>query len=316
MHFEWALKALNKGKHVLVEKPAVVNAIEAEELFRSPVLQKPNAPILLEAMHHRFQPAWQYFISLVDRSSLDRVVSIGKLPSYIIPKTSVQLGYETGGGNLLNLGTYGMCVLREIIGAEPEECTKCTVRRTPLNELCDEAAEATFRFPHGLVGEIVTDMRASVFILPTFITTVVHKEVLVEDGKLPRGQKKFRIRKVTLNNFLMAAAWHRIDIEDEFIIKKVDGETNKVIKRWSNKESRKIYTFKDAGLDQPGEPFWSSWRHELEQFVNRVRDREGSGLWLSNEDSLKQAKMIDLAYEKAGLPLRPTGSFLHPSVSE
>lgn len=309
------MKALNKGKHVLVEKPVVVNAIEAEALFQSPVLQTPNAPILLEAMHHRFQPSWQYFLSLVDRSSLDRVVSIGKLPSYIIPKTSVQLGYETGGGNLLNLGTYGMCVLREIIGAEPEECTRCTIRKTPLNELCDEAAEATFRFPHGAVGEIVTDMRASVFILPTFIATVVHKEVPVEDDRLSHGQKKFRIRKVTLNNFLMAAAWHRIDIEDEFIIKKVDGETNGVIKRWTKKESRKIYTFKDAGLDQPGEPFWSSWRHQLEQFVNRARGREGSGLWFSNDDSLKQAKIIDMAYEEAGLPLRPTGGFLHRHAS-
>lgn len=309
------MKALNKGKHVLVEKPVVVNAIEAEALFQSPVLQKPDAPILLEAMHHRFQPSWQYFLSLVDRSSLDRVVSIGKLPSYIIPKTSVQLGYETGGGNLLNLGTYGMCVLREIIGAEPEECTRCTIRKTPLNELCDEAAEATFRFPHGVVGEIVTDMRASVFILPIFIATVVHKEVPVEDDRLSHGQKKFRIRKVTLNNFLMAAAWHRIDIEDEFIIKKVDGETKGVIKRWAKKESRKIYTFKDAGLDQPGEPFWSSWRHQLEQFVNRARGREGSGLWFSNEDSLKQAKIIDMAYEEAGLPLRPTGDFLHRHAS-
>lgn len=198
------MKTLNKGKHVLVKTPLAVNAIEAEALSRSPMLQKPNAPILLEAMHHRFQPSWQYFLSLVDQSSLDHVVCIGKLPSHIIPKTSVQLGYETGGGNLLNLGTYGMCVLWEIIGAEPEECTKCAARRTPLNELCDEAAGSTFRFPHGPVGEMVTDMRASVFILPTFIATVVHKEVPAEDFKLSRGQMKFRIRKATLNNFLVA----------------------------------------------------------------------------------------------------------------
>lgn len=198
------MKTLNKGKHVLVKTPLAVNAIEAVALCRSPMLQKPNAPILLEAMHHRFQPSWQYFLSLVDQSSLDHVVCIGKLPSHIIPKTSVQLGYETGGGNLLNLGTYGMCVLREIIGAEPEECTKCAARRTPLNELCDEAAGSTFRFPHGPVGEMVTDMRASVFILPTFIATVVHKEVPAEDFKLSRGQMKFRIRKATLNNFLVA----------------------------------------------------------------------------------------------------------------
>lgn len=61
LHYEWVLKALAKGKHVLLEKPAVVNAREVEALFRSPLLQKPNAPVLLEAIHYRFQPTWQTF---------------------------------------------------------------------------------------------------------------------------------------------------------------------------------------------------------------------------------------------------------------
>lgn len=35
LHFEWALKSLQAGKHVLLEKPSTSNAIEAEILFRS-----------------------------------------------------------------------------------------------------------------------------------------------------------------------------------------------------------------------------------------------------------------------------------------
>jgi hypothetical protein len=59
VHYKWAMKALSKGKHVIVEKPATINAAEAEMLFPSPVLRQPEAPILLKVMHFRFQPAWQ-----------------------------------------------------------------------------------------------------------------------------------------------------------------------------------------------------------------------------------------------------------------
>ena len=308
LHYEWALKALAKGKHVLLEKPAVVNATEAEALLHSPLLRKSDAPILLEAFHFRFQPTWQYFVSLVDRSNLELVISVAKLPSYIVPMGGIRFDYEMGGGNMLDLGTYVMYVLRQVIGAEPEECIKCTVRTPPPPyELCDEAAKATFRFPGGLIGEAEMDLRASISTLPLFKVTVIHKEVPVEDDKLQPGQRKARVRKLTLNNFLMAAVWHRIDIEDEFIVRRTgDGE---IIKRWTKKTSKKIYTFADADIDQPSEPSWISYRHQLEQFVNRIHGREGSGLWVGNEDSLAQAKMIDMAYEKSGLPLRRTSKF-------
>lgn len=265
----------------------MVNATEAESLFRSPLLRKQNAPILLEALHFCFQPTWQYFLSLVDRPNLERVISVAKLPSYIIPMGGIRFDYEMGGGNMLDLGTYVMYALRQVVGAEPEECIKCTVRiPPPPYELCDEAAEATFRFPGGVIGEANMDLRASISTLPTFKITAVHKEVSVEDGKLWPGQKKMRVRKLTLNNFLMSAVWHRIDIEDEFIVRKV--ENDEVVKRWTKKKSKKIYTFADAGINQPSEPSWLSYRHQLEQFVNHIRRRQDSGLWVSNEDSLAQ----------------------------
>lgn len=302
------MKALAKGKHVLLEKPGAINAIEAEALYRSPILRQPNAPILLEAFHFRFQPTWQYFLSLVDRSSLEHVDSVAKLPSFMIPREGIRFDYQLGGGNMLDLGTYVMYVIRQVVGTEPEECTKCIVRTPPPPyELCDEAAKATFRFPGGIIGEAEMDMRASITTFPLFKITVVHKEVPVEDETLPRGHSKTRIRKLVLNNFLVAAFWHRIDIENEFIIRKTNDGS--VVKRWTKKTTEKIYTFADVGINQPSEPSWTSYRHQLEQFVNHIRGREGSGLWVSGEDSLAQAKMIDMAYEKSGLPIRPTSKF-------
>ncbi|CZR42602.1 uncharacterized protein FPRO_09905 [Fusarium proliferatum ET1] len=264
LHCEWAIKAIAKGKHVLLEKPATVNAAEAEMLFRSPLLRQPNASVLLEAMHFRFQPSWQYFLSLVDRQNIQTVDTVALLPSYIIPKGNAQLEYNLGGGTMLHLGTYPMYALRQIMGEEPEE-------------LC-------------------------------------HKEIKLDDMTLPKEQTKWKLRKLSVSNFLISSFWHRIDIVDEYTIR--DDRNDKDLKKWTVKQSKKVYTFKDAGIDQPSEPFWSSYRHLLEQFVNRVRGKQGSGLWVGHEDSIAQARMIDMAYEKSGLPLRPTREFRMEDYSD
>jgi predicted dehydrogenase len=308
LHYEWAMKALSKGKHVIVEKPATVNTAEAEMLFRSPVLNQPQAPILLEAMHFRFQPSWQYFLGLVDRPSISTVRAVAALPSYIIPKEGIRFDYNLGGGNILDLGTYPLCALRQVMGAEPEQCTMCkTNNAPPPQQLCDESAEASFQFPGDRVGHAVMNMRASITTFPTFDITVSHKEHRMEDASVPRDQTKWLERKLSIQNFLMSSFWHRINIVDEYIIR--DNTSGKVVKRWTTKMSKKVYTFRDAGIELPGEPYWTSYRHQLEQFVNRIRGEEGSGLWVGYEDSLAQAKMIDMAYEKSGLPLRPTSKF-------
>lgn len=308
LHCEWASKALAKGKHVLLEKPAAVNAQEAEKLFGSPLLQQPNAPILLEAMHFRFQPAWQYFLSLIDRTHIQDVKAVARLPSYIIPQGGIRFDYQLGGGNMLDLGTYPMNVLRQIMGVEPEECTSCRVKTPPPPyELCDEVAEARFRFPGDRTGEAVMDVRAPLTTFPTFNVSVLHKEIPVTDPSLPKEQEKVQVRRISFNNFLMSSFWHQILIEDLFTIR--DAKDHHVIKQWTTRSSKKIYTFHEAGINQPGEPFWTSYRHQLEQFVNRIRGIEGSFLWVSGEDSIAQARMIDMAYAKSGLPLRPSRPF-------
>ncbi|RBR03437.1 hypothetical protein FVER53590_01757 [Fusarium verticillioides] len=308
LHYEWAIKAIAKGKHVLIEKPATVNAAEAEMLFRSPLLRQPNAPVLLEAMHFRFQPSWLYSLSLIDRQNIQTINTIAELPSYVIPKGNAQLEYELGGGTMLHLGTYPMYALRQIMGDEPEECTACKVRKLPPpGDLCDDSSEISFRFPGGRVGSATINARASVITFPTFNISVSHKEVKVEDMSLPKGQTKWKRRKLSFSNFLISSFWHRIDIVDEYTIR--DDTNEKDLKKWTIKQYKKIYTFKDAGIDQPSEPFWSSYRHLLEQFVNHVRGNKGSGLWVDYEDSIAQARIIDMAHEKSGLPIRPTSKF-------
>jgi hypothetical protein len=51
---------------------------------------------------------------------------------------------------------------------------------------------------------------------------------------------------------------------------------------------------------KPAADYWTTYRHELEQFVNRTKKREGSGWWMDGEGSIEQMKTVDSAYEKQG----------------
>ena len=63
-------------------------------------------------------------------------------------------------------------------------------------------------------------------------------------------------------------------------------------------------------MPNKGEKSWSTYRYQLEEFVNRVKGRDGSGAWIQGEESIKQMDMLDKTYEKAGMELRPSSKTL------
>ena len=312
LHYEWALKALAAGKHVLLEKPSVSNAAEAEHLFRAATgTETTTRPVLLEAFHYRFHPAWRHFLSLLSPPDITHALSTAVIPGTLLfGKDDIRFQYALAGGAMMDLGTYPLSSLRGVFGAAPEECLASTVETCPPpNEKCDGSFEVSYRFPNGGVGEVRGSLTAPLwkFAIPRVVVT--HKGVVVPDAELPEGQEKVRTRKVEMANFMMPTLWHRIDVEDEWVVRvKGDGDAEgKVVKKWTTRESKKVYSPREGGSgDAPGEAWWLTYRYQLEEFVNRVRGREGSGAWVDGEDSVAQMRMLDQAYLKAGLPLRPT----------
>jgi len=51
LHYEWTMKALAAGKHVLLEKPAADTAEETKAMFE---LAERKGLVLLEAFHYRY----------------------------------------------------------------------------------------------------------------------------------------------------------------------------------------------------------------------------------------------------------------------
>ena len=99
-----AMEALKAGKHVSLEKPSGSNPSEARSLLRNPLVAKGGksslqAVISLDAVHIRFRPAWQKFLSFIDSSkSLKRHLHT-TFPRVLCP---AMFQYDLSGGCLMD----------------------------------------------------------------------------------------------------------------------------------------------------------------------------------------------------------------------
>ncbi|KAI1388994.1 oxidoreductase domain-containing protein [Hypoxylon trugodes] len=312
LHYEWAFRALAAGKHVLLEKPSVNNSREAEALFNSPLLDGPQAPVLLEAAHFVFHPAWAAFMSYVKPYHVSSAKAVQFAPKLMFGKNNIRYRYDLGGGALMDLGVYGASVLARIFATIPELCEECVTQPSSSDPRCDRQFKARYRFPGGRYGVMEGDLN-SFEIKPEIL--VVHNPIIVsgeEAGiELSPGLEVVRIRKVRFSVYLQPSYLHYIQVDDDFKIRGIEDPTKRVIKSWSVCKAVKAYTFRDIGIDQPGEPDWSTYRYQLEQFVNKIRNREVQQ-WVDGADSINAMKMVDMAYTKAKLPLRPMSEYTLP----
>ena len=279
-------------------------------LFNLPELDQPRAPVLLEAFHYRFHPIWSLFRSLINPADVVHVDTYSMIPWWMVTKDHIHFKYHLAGGTMMGMGTYNFAALRQIFDAEPEECLSCDVKAFTegIHHDCDYEFKTKFRFPNGGTGEAYSTLQGPTIWHPSY-ATVTHRQVVVPDKTLPASQEKLVTREVTLHGFIHAIFWHRLDIKEAFEIR--SKEDGRLIKKWKESRSQKAYTPREAGgelahLD--GEDHWMSFKYQLDQFVDKVKGRE-TRYWVSREDSILQMKMVDMAYEKSGLGVRPTSEF-------
>ena len=69
-HMEWAIKAMQKGKHVLCEKPLGINLAEVEKMQ---MVATENNVFLMEALWSRFNPSIIKIKELIDNGEIGNV---------------------------------------------------------------------------------------------------------------------------------------------------------------------------------------------------------------------------------------------------
>ncbi|KAF2445318.1 NAD(P)-binding protein [Karstenula rhodostoma CBS 690.94] len=247
-----------------------------------------EGPILMEAFHSRFALAWQQFLAVLDPPNISHAIAKAMLPSYIAGDNVIRFDYSIGGGTLLDLGTYPLASIRDAFSAEPEECIDAKLTpMAPPREKCDHTFYAKFRFPNGGTGEINGTLRAPKTHLSLPNITVTHKPVPApEEAKkaVGKGAEVTRTRKFEIR----------------------DAGSSTVKREYTKTDTKKAYTFREIDRDAAGEIHWSTYRYMLEEFVNKVKGRKGSGVFVSHEESIAQSRALDMIYEKSRLGLRPT----------
>ena len=118
LHFTWAEKALKAGKNVLIEKPAVLKAEDAQALV---ALAQSSQLIVMEAWWYRFHPLVEALRAVVSSGVLGKIRLISSSFSYVNTDVSdSRWNADLGGGALNDMFCYHIDFLNHVMGIKNE----------------------------------------------------------------------------------------------------------------------------------------------------------------------------------------------------
>lgn len=156
LHREWTIRAAEKGKHVLCEKPLALNAAEADEMIAA---CQQHRVLLMEAFMYRFHPQMIRVKEIVESGILGPVQIIRAAFTFLLTDlNNIRMQPALGGGSLMDVGCYGVNVARFITGAEPVE-VQAMAHFGPASQV-DETLAGLLRFPAGEIALIDCGFRS------------------------------------------------------------------------------------------------------------------------------------------------------------
>jgi D-xylose 1-dehydrogenase (NADP+, D-xylono-1,5-lactone-forming) len=117
LHVEWTVRAIEAGKHVLVEKPFSRNPDEVEQAFD---IADGSSNVLMEAFMYRHHPQTRKLAEVVAAGTIGELRQLRSSFSYTLhDPTNVRWLPELDGGALMDVGCYCVSISRLLAG-EPE----------------------------------------------------------------------------------------------------------------------------------------------------------------------------------------------------
>lgn len=117
LHYEWTLKAAEKKKHILCEKPLGINADEVKAMKEA---ADKNGILLMEAFAYRHSPLTKKVKSLVADGTIGKLKFVeSHFTFHLNNRSDVRFDKTLAGGATYDVGCYNMNIIRHIIGSEP-----------------------------------------------------------------------------------------------------------------------------------------------------------------------------------------------------
>jgi len=157
-HAEWAIKAAEAGKHVLVEKPLGLTAYEAEAIFHA---HEKAGTFAAEAFMYRVHPQTKKLYDLVREGAIGEVRAIKSSFGFAMPAFDPEhrlYANDLAGGGILDVGCYPVSMTRLIAGAASGQPFLDPVLVQGAAHLgksgVDEWAAAILTFPNDILAEV------------------------------------------------------------------------------------------------------------------------------------------------------------------
>lgn len=106
LHHSWVIRAAEKGKHILCEKPLGLSVSQVEEMIR--ICERQNV-LLMEAMSYFLHPRYVKLFDILAEGIIGSVRQIQAHFSFPAgAHHAIRFQHELGGGSLLDIGCYGI----------------------------------------------------------------------------------------------------------------------------------------------------------------------------------------------------------------
>jgi predicted dehydrogenase len=117
LHFEWSVRALEAGKHVLCEKPLCLSARDVAALCAA---RDRTGRVIEEAFAFRNHPQWAKLAELIAGGSIGPVRAVhATLAKQFLDPADIRNDPNAGGGALYDLGSYAISACNMVFGRLP-----------------------------------------------------------------------------------------------------------------------------------------------------------------------------------------------------
>lgn len=121
LHKEWAIKAMEAKKHVLLEKPATLTVKDLQEI--KDVADK-HAVTFMEGFMYQYHPQHNIVQQWIEEGKIGNITSAHAHFSFLLEnKKDIRLNKELGGGAIWDIGCYGIHALTQIARIKPTSVT-------------------------------------------------------------------------------------------------------------------------------------------------------------------------------------------------
>lgn len=145
LHREWTMRAAEAGKHVLCEKPAALNAAQAQEMVQACERYQVR---FAEAFMYRYHPRYRALKGILASGEIGELRGIHATFTFnnAGDRDNIRYRQAMGGGALYDVGCYPISAARLILEQEPVAATVHALL-SPEHDGVDMMASGLMEFP-------------------------------------------------------------------------------------------------------------------------------------------------------------------------